>query len=76
MDGDVFSESTLERVKRNSPVFYTALKDNGFESVLVTTVRKQDKKYGYLVCAAKRSLRIWQENECALMYYLAGLLAE
>ena len=75
MDGDVFSESTLERVKRNSPVFYSVLKDNGFESVLVTRIRKQDRNKGYLVCAAKRSFRIWQENECAIMFYLTGLLA-
>ena len=76
MDGDVFSESTLNQVKLNSPVFYSVLKDNGFESVLITKIRKQDRIMGYLVCAAKRSFRIWQETERAIMYYLAGLLAE
>ena len=76
MTGDIFFESTLDRVRQNSPDFYSVLKDNGFESVLITKIRKQDRKNGYLVCAAKRSLRIWQENECAVMYYVAGLLAE
>ena len=75
MDDDMFSESTLEKVERFSPAFHSALKDNGFESVMVAKIRNRDEVYGYLVCAAKRSFRIWQENERAIMYYLAGLLA-
>lgn len=76
MDGDMFSEKSLSRIEQDSPVFYTALKDNGFESVMAVRIRKKDRILGYLVCAVKRSLRIWQENECAMMYYLAGLLAD
>ena len=75
-DEDVFAENTLDKVKERSPLFYKALKDNGFESAMAVKIRKHDKVYGYLICAVKRSLRIWQENECALLYYLAGLLAE
>ncbi|MCR5387810.1 MAG: GGDEF domain-containing protein, partial [Lachnospiraceae bacterium] len=75
-DEDMFFDSTLERVEQNAPVFYSALKQNGFESALAAKIRKQDKVYGYLVCAVKRSFRIWQERECAIMYYLAGILAE
>lgn len=75
MENDMFSESTLEKVERCSPEFYSALKDNGFESVMAARIRKHDEVQGYLVCAAKRSFRIWQENERAIMYYLAGLLA-
>ena len=74
MDKDIFSDSTLERVEQDSPIFYSVLKDNGFGSVLVARVRKQEEIYGYIICAAKRSLRIWQENECALVYYLTGIL--
>lgn len=76
MDGDLFSEGTLESVERKAPVFYASLKGNGFESVMVAGIRKKERIYGYLVCAVPRSHRIWQENECAVMYYLAGLLAE
>jgi hypothetical protein len=43
---------------------------------MVAKMRKRDRVCGYLVCAVRRSMRIWQENECALLYYLAGLLAE
>ncbi|MCR4947160.1 MAG: diguanylate cyclase [Lachnospiraceae bacterium] len=77
LSGDeVFSESTLDLVKKNSPKFYGSLRKAGFESVLTVRIGKGDNTYGYLVCAVKRALRLWQEDECAVLYYLAGLLAE
>lgn len=74
MTNDVFSENTMETVEKKSPLLYKALKSHGFESALIVKIRTGEEVTGYLVCAAKRSLRIWQENECALLYYLAGLL--
>ena len=75
MNDDIYSENTLEPVKKHSPRFYKALTKHGFESVLVVRIKYMKKTDGYLVCPVKRSLRIWQENECAVMYYLAELLA-
>ena len=76
MKDDMFSESTLDLVKKYSPKFNQALIKNGFESVLVCRIQKDNKVKGYLVWAVRRSLRIWQENECALIFYLAELLAD
>ena len=76
MEEDLYSESTLDLIKKRSPVFYQTLIKNGFESVLISKIRKDDKTKGYLVCAVKRSLRLWQENECAILFYLAELLAD
>ena len=76
MTEDIFSENTLECVEKDSPVFYDTLLKKGFESAMVVRIRKSDTVYGYLICAVERSHRIWQENECAILYYLAGLLAE
>ena len=76
MTEDLFSENTLDKVKAVSPVFYKTLIKNGFETVLIVRIRKVENVSGYLVCAVKRSLRIWQENECAVLYYVAGLLGE
>ena len=76
MKDDMFSESTLDLVKKYSPKFNQALIKNDFESVLVCRIQKDDKVKGYLVWAVRRSLRIWQENECALIFYLAELLAD
>ncbi|MBR7079259.1 MAG: hypothetical protein IKI40_01915 [Treponema sp.] len=74
VEEDLFSESSLDLVKKHSPVFYKALIKNGFETVLVSRIRKREKTKGYLVCAVKRSLRLWQEDECAILFYLADLL--
>lgn len=76
MEDDLFSQGSLDLIKKHSPKFYKMLSKNGFESVLISRIRKEDKIKGYLVCAVERSLRIWQENECAILYYLAGLLAD
>lgn len=76
MTEDLFSENTLDKVKNNSPVFYNTLISNGFETILIVRIRKAENVSGYLVCAVKRSLRIWQENECAVLYFVAGLLSE
>ena len=76
MDEELFAESTLEMIKKRSPVFYKTLIDNGYETVLISRIRKGKAIKGYLVCAVRRSLRIWQENECAILFYLAELLAD
>ena len=76
MEDDLFYESTLDLIKKHSPEFYGMLLKNGFESVLVARIRRDENIKGYLICAVKRSLRIWQENECAILYYLAELLAD
>ena len=74
MDEDLFSESNLDLIKKRSPVFYKSLTKNGFESVLISRIRRGETVKGYIVCAVRRSLRIWQENECALLFYLSELL--
>lgn len=73
---DLFSESTLDTVRTESPYFYETLTRNGFQSVLISRIRKGTQIKGYLVCAVKRSMRIWQENECAILYYLSELLSD
>ena len=30
---------------------------------------------GYLICAEPRNKRIWQEAECAMLYFLAKMVA-
>lgn len=76
MTDDLFAENTLDKIKTSSPKFYKTLITNGFETSMIVRIRKAQDVCGYLVCAVKRSLRIWQETECAVLYYVAGLLAE
>ncbi|MCR5432121.1 MAG: GGDEF domain-containing protein [Lachnospiraceae bacterium] len=74
--GDIYNENTLEPIKKHSPVFYRSLIKNGFESVMVVRVKKGNETIGYIVCAVRRSLRIWQDSECALVYYVSGLISQ
>ena len=43
---------------------------------MVVRVRRREETEGFIVCAVKRSLRIWQDSECALMYFLSELIAK
>lgn len=74
MREDVFSDGSLEDVRKKSPILGNSLERLGAASILIIRVRKKNGGDAYLVCAAERSFRIWQENECAILYYLAGLL--
>lgn len=71
---DFFADRTLERVEKDSPIFYGTLKKKGLASALIMRFVTGGMKQGYLICAVERSYRIWQDNECAILYYLAGLL--
>ncbi|MCR4806951.1 MAG: GGDEF domain-containing protein [Lachnospiraceae bacterium] len=70
MNEDVFSERTLDRIEKEAPIFYGTLKAGMLNSAMIM---RSDKEF-YLVCAVERQYRIWQENECAILYYLTGLL--
>ena len=74
MKEDIFAERTLERIEKYSPVFYSTLQKKGLASALIMRFGTGKKDQGYIVCAVERSYRIWQDNECAILYYLAGLL--
>ena len=71
----MFSTSVLEDISQRCPVFYNVLKRRGIETLLVVRVNMDMATEGYLICAEPKSHRIWQENECALVYFLAKLIA-
>lgn len=75
MKEDVFSEGGLDPVEKDAPAFFNTLKSRCLGSALIVRIRHGKTVSGYLVCAVERKHRIWQENEIAILYYLAGLLA-
>ena len=76
MGDEVFTTNALERVRDHSPAFYGVLKRREVESLMVVRVGMENTPAdGYLICAEPRSRRIWQEDECALVYFLAKLVA-
>ena len=75
MNDDLYSANSLEFIAGKCPRFNAALKKYEVETVLVARIGMDMANYGYLICAEPRSRRIWQEDECAIMYFLAKLLA-
>ncbi len=72
---DFFSTNRPEEIKTICPSLYEMLVRHEFETVLLVRVEMDMKQFGYLMCAEARVKRIWQEEERALVYFLAKLLA-
>ena len=75
MDEDLYAESDLEGIKDISPVFYKTLSDHGIGAILIVRIGLNMETDGYLVCAEPGSNRIWQEDECGILYFIAKSLA-
>ncbi|MBQ9483942.1 MAG: GGDEF domain-containing protein [Ruminiclostridium sp.] len=72
---DVYCTNNIEEVEERSPLFYRALNKHEMETLLVTRIGMKEETDGYLICAEPRSHRIWQEDECAVIYFLTKLVA-
>lgn len=72
---DMFSDNTLEKVQARSPELYKVLNAWEIETVCVIRIGMDMDTDGYLICAEPRNKRIWQEAECAMLYFLAKMIA-
>ena len=76
MSDELFAANDLATVEARSPVFYGVLSRWEVESLMVVRIGVDNEPTdGYLVCAEPRNRRLWQEDECALMFFLAKLIA-
>ena len=75
MNEDIYSTNELEELEETAPVFYEVMKKHGMETVLITRIGRRKYTDGFLVCAEPRSHRIWQDDECVMIYFLAKLIA-
>ena len=71
MTEDIFADSTLHRVKQKSPLLYRVLNELDVQAPLIVKVGTGDKTLGYLICAESRNQRLWQEDEFAIVFFLA-----
>ena len=72
----LYTTNDLDRLKNVCPQFYQALMKLETETVMMTEVRLDaNEAYGFLICAQPRSRRIWQEDECAILYFLSKMVA-
>jgi len=72
---DLFATNDPETLRDKAPSFYDVLMRREVETLMVVRIGVEDRYYGYLICAEPRSRRIWQEDECTVMYMLSKLLA-
>ena len=76
MTDDMFSTNGPEHLGDRCPVFFAALTRMEIETLMIVRVSMDNfGTDGYLICAEPRNRRIWQEDECAIMYFLAKLIA-
>ena len=73
-DEDLYTTSDLSEMEKICPRLYEALKSRGFGSVMMIRTGGGGMTDGWLICGVKRRFRTWQENECALMYFLSNLI--
>ena len=72
---DIFASNSIEEIRSKSPIFSETLESYGCETTLVCVVRTGPEIDGYILFAEPRSLRIWQDDEKAIMFSLARMLA-
>lgn len=72
---DLYTGNTLADAQERSPEFCEALKKREVETFCVVRVCMNQHEFGYLICAEAHSKRIWQEAECAILFFLAKMIA-
>lgn len=72
---DLYAANSIAGLEKPCPVFYDVLRRREVETVLIVRIGMEMETNGFLLCAEPRSRRIWQEAECAILYFLARLLA-
>ncbi len=72
---DIYRTNNIDDLAGPAPVFCAVLKKLKVETLLLTRIGMKEDTNGYLICAEPRSHRIWQEDECAMIYFLAKLIA-
>lgn len=72
---DIFSTNEVELIEAKSPSMFALCQQQEFETLLMLKIGIQDETFGYLVCAEPRTHRIWQDDEYAMMFFVARMLA-
>lgn len=73
---DMYTTNLARAAEGEASGLFMALKPLEAETVLMVKSSTGGKNSVYLMCAEPRSLRIWQEEEFAILLYAARLLSE
>ncbi len=73
---DMYTTGDILDIEKRCPSLFNALKNMNIGSVILIRIRTGTEASGWLICGVKRRFRIWQENECAVLYFLSNLIQE
>ncbi len=72
---NVYSTNEIEELETKAPGLYNYCISKDVFSTLIVRIGLNDETYGYLMCAEPHTRRIWQDDEEAMMFFLARTVA-
>ncbi|MCR4610605.1 MAG: GGDEF domain-containing protein [Lachnospiraceae bacterium] len=70
MPEEIYTDTTLDGIKDKCPKLYKLFSDLNKQSIMIVRTGLDNEDNGYLICA-EPTQRIWQDDECALIYFIA-----
>lgn len=70
----LYNGNTISKIRNALPALFKALESQNIHTVIIVPVGLESEDNGYIICACDRHQRLWQENECALMYFLSKVI--
>ena len=71
---NIYSTNEIDEFKTKAPSLYGYCVDREVFSVLLVRIGTTDETCGYLMCAEPNSRRIWQDDEEAILFFIARTL--
>ena len=75
LEDDLYASSDLEGIKERAPLTYEKFRAHDIGAIIIVRIGLNMETDGYLVCAETNNHRIWQEDECGILYFIAKSLA-
>ena len=72
---EIFHTNEISKIRSLTPETYHTLIENSIDTMVVVRIGMGPLTYGYLMCAEKGSMRIWHDNEFAVLFALARMIA-
>ncbi|MBE5933535.1 MAG: GGDEF domain-containing protein [Lachnospiraceae bacterium] len=71
---NIYSTNEIQEFMEKAPNLYNYCIEHDIFSIIIVRVGLTDVTYGYLMCLEPHSRRIWQDDEEAMMFFVARTL--
>lgn len=72
---NAFMTNESTDISKLSPCMHRLCEENNIKAFILARIGIGKETYGYLLCGEPEARRLWQEDECAIMFFLARLIA-